>query len=101
MILNARISPAFSNFPPLPFDLRRRTRNPKGLITAITSPVPGRSWAYGYDGLDRLISANNGAGTANDRSYAYDDVDNLIYNSGLNVSGLCPANPNLTYPAHL
>jgi RHS repeat-associated protein len=70
------------------------TRNPRGLITAITSPVPANSWNYGYDLLDRLITADNGAGTADDRSYAYDDADNLIYNSGL-----CAANPNLAYPA--
>jgi RHS repeat-associated protein len=70
------------------------TRNAKGLITAITSPVAANSWTYGYDLLDRLITADNGVGTADDRSYAYDDADNLTWNSGL-----CAGNPNLAYPA--
>jgi RHS repeat-associated protein len=70
------------------------TRNAKGLISAITSPVAANNWTYGYDLLDRLITADNGAGAGDDRSYAYDDADNLIYNSGL-----CAANPNLVYPA--
>ena len=34
-------------------------RNNKGMITAITSPQNGKSWAYGYDALDRLITAAN------------------------------------------
>jgi YD repeat-containing protein len=96
-------------------------RTPKGLITAITSPDPARSWTYGYDGLDRLITADNGSGITEDRSLPaprkaarcvrgskrstgpfcrlrrrlspYDAVDNLVFNSGL-----CAANPNLAYP---
>jgi RHS repeat-associated protein len=69
-------------------------RNAKGMITAIASPDVSRSWTYGYDGLDRLILADNGNGTADDRAYAYDTADNMIRNSGL-----CAANPNLVYPA--
>ena len=68
-------------------------RNAKGMVTGVTSPDLGRSWAYGYDLLDRLVSADNLGGTADDRSYAYDDADNMTYNSGL-----CAANPNLVYP---
>jgi RHS repeat-associated protein len=48
----------------------------------------------GYDALDRLIPADNGNGTADDRAFAYDDADNMVWNSGL-----CAANPNLVYPA--
>ena len=40
------------------------------------------------------ITADNGNGTADDRTYAYDDIDNMVFNSGL-----CAANPNLVYPA--
>jgi YD repeat-containing protein len=47
------------------------TRNAKGMITAVTSPDVGRSWVYGYDGLDRLISADNLNGTADDASPDY------------------------------
>ena len=42
-------------------------RNAKGLITGISSPDPTRAWAYGYDELDRLVSADNLGGTAEDR----------------------------------
>ncbi|MDE2385444.1 MAG: VCBS repeat-containing protein [Alphaproteobacteria bacterium] len=72
------------------------TRNAKGMISAITSPDVTRSWAYGYDTLERLTSASN-AGTASEsRSFAYDDAGNMIYNSGL-CAGSAAA-PNLTYP---
>jgi YD repeat-containing protein len=67
-------------------------RNPKGLITAIASPNPAQSWAYAYDGLDRLITADNGAGSADDRSFAYDDADNLVWNSG-NSGGTGKSSP--------
>jgi RHS repeat-associated protein len=67
-------------------------RNVKGMVTGITSPDATQSWTYGYDLLDRLITAD-GSGTADDRTYAYDDADNMIRNSGL-----CAANPNLVYP---
>jgi YD repeat-containing protein len=71
-------------------------RNPKGLITGITSPQVGNSWTYGYDGLDRLISASSDV-TADTRSYGYDDADNMTFNSGLCAGSA--ASPNLTYPA--
>jgi RHS repeat-associated protein len=70
------------------------TRNAKGMITATTAPDVGRSWTYGYDALDRLISADNQNGTADDATYAYDDTDNMVFNSKL-----CAANPNMAYPA--
>jgi RHS repeat-associated protein len=70
------------------------TRNAKGMITATTSPDVGRSWTYGYDALDRLISADNQNGTADDATYAYDDADNMVYNSKL-----CAGSPNMAYPA--
>ncbi len=59
------------------------TRNAKGMVTAIASPDPTRAWTYSYDVLDRLVSADNLGGTEEDRSYAYDDADNLIANSAL------------------
>jgi hypothetical protein len=63
------------------------------MVTGIASPVPGRTWAYSYDGLDRLTFADNAAGSADDRSFAYDAAGNMTWNSGL-----CAASPNLTYP---
>jgi RHS repeat-associated protein len=69
------------------------TRNAKGMITATTSPDVGRSWTYSYDALERLISADNQNGTADDATYIYDDADNMVFNSKL-----CAANPNIAYP---
>jgi RHS repeat-associated protein len=71
-------------------------RNLKGMVNSITSPVAERSWTYTYDALDRLTEADNGEegeGPGEDRTYAYDDAGNLIYNSAL-----CAANPNIAYP---
>ena len=42
-------------------------RSASGMINSITSPDLGRSWIYSYDGLDRLITADNQNGTG-DRS---------------------------------
>jgi RHS repeat-associated protein len=71
-------------------------RNAKGLVTGITSPQAGNNWIYAYDGVDRLITADNDT-NSEDRSFAYDDADNMIYNSGL-CTGSAAA-PNLVYPA--
>ena len=78
-------------------------RNARGMITAVTSQtgIAGfdgpRSWSYGYDALGRLVSADRAAGTAEDRAYAYDDADNLIWNSGLCAGSA--SSPNMAYPA--
>ncbi|PZF75903.1 hypothetical protein DK847_14700, partial [Aestuariivirga litoralis] len=58
-------------------------RNAVGQVTAISSPDPSRAWAFSYDELGRLVSADNQDGAAEDRSYAYDDAGNLTANSGL------------------
>jgi YD repeat-containing protein len=63
------------------------------MINSVTTPLAGRNWTYTYDALDRLTLADNGGGTVDDRSFAYDDADNMIYNSAL-----CVANPNMVYP---
>ena len=52
------------------------SRNAKGMITNISTYTAGiadagRTWIYGYDGLDRLISADNQNGVADDRWYMY------------------------------
>ena len=68
-------------------------RDVRGQISAVTSPQAGKSWNYGYDALDRLTSASNVNTPAETVSYAYDDADNMLYNSSL-----CAANPNMVYP---
>jgi hypothetical protein len=55
------------------------------MVTSVASLQLGRSWTYAYDGMDRLITADNLAGVnADDRSYAYDGADNTMnrYESG-------------------
>jgi RHS repeat-associated protein len=69
------------------------TRRANGMITAlnVTDAAGVRNKAYAYDSYDRLASVTVGGVTT---SYAYDNADNMIYNSAL-----CAANPNMVYPA--
>jgi len=69
-------------------------RNDKGLITGLTALTTSRSWDYSYDALDRLILADNRGDNTQDRTYRYDDADNMVFNSGLG----CGSSDNLTYP---
>jgi RHS repeat-associated protein len=70
------------------------SRNDVGMVTSIAALQPGRSWSFAYDGMDRLLTADNLAGVnADDRSFAYDDADNMVWNSEL-----CTASPNMAYP---
>jgi RHS repeat-associated protein len=91
MILGAERSPLFVRAN------TRRCNSRRGMITSITSPQLGNGWTYSYDSRDRLIAADNDNGTVDDRAYAYDDVDNMTYNSGL-CAGSAAA-PNLLYPS--
>jgi RHS repeat-associated protein len=76
-------------------------RNQKGMIIGITSyaPAPGHSWTYAYDELDRLKSAANTNTPVESRNYLYDAADNMLRNSGLNVTA-CPGlvADNMVYP---
>ncbi len=49
------------------------TRLANGQISSVTSGTGSndttRSWSYGYDGLGRLISANNTGSQSQDRSW--------------------------------
>jgi YD repeat-containing protein len=67
------------------------------MITRITSPDNARTWDYTYDELGRLTGADRGSGTTEDRSFAYDDADNMVWNSGL-CDGFAADNPNILYP---
>jgi RHS repeat-associated protein len=57
------------------------TRDALGRITAVTSTQAGESWAYGYDDLDRLLSADNTTDNTLDQAWSYDSVDNMLTNS--------------------
>ncbi|MBI4924142.1 MAG: hypothetical protein HY834_20595 [Devosia nanyangense] len=58
-----------------------------GRITAVTGSRANESWSYGYDGLDRLLSAANTNTPALSRSFAYDLGGNLTSNSGVGSYG--------------
>ncbi|HUQ04806.1 MAG TPA: FG-GAP-like repeat-containing protein [Kofleriaceae bacterium] len=58
-------------------------RNAKGLVTAVTSPVANEGWSYGYDELDRLISATNTTSSAYDETLTYDAIGNITTSSRL------------------
>jgi RHS repeat-associated protein len=57
-----------------------------------SSTPAGSGWTYAYDGMDRLETATSEV-AADSRSFAYDDADNMVWNSGH-----CAANPNMVYP---
>jgi len=61
-----------------------------GRITTTTSSVSGESWVYGYDDMDRVLSADNTTNNALDQSFTYDSVGNLTSNSAVGT---------YTYPA--
>ncbi|WP_310221832.1 toxin TcdB middle/N-terminal domain-containing protein [Neorhizobium sp. 2083] len=67
------------------------TRDKLGRIKTITGLTPADSWTYGYDDLDRLISADNAGNNALDETYSYSATGNLL--SRTRIAG------TYTYPA--
>ncbi|MBN6042128.1 RHS repeat-associated core domain-containing protein [Amycolatopsis sp. 195334CR] len=59
------------------------TRNAKGLITAIGSPLPDEAWNYTYDDADQLLTATSAANPALDQTLTYDAIGNPTSNSRL------------------
>jgi hypothetical protein len=77
------------------------SRHANGAIASTTiyyQWLGSRSWAYTYDGLDRLTLADSSFANPNqDRAYRYDQADNMVFNSDL-CGGLGGAD-NIVYPA--
>ncbi|WP_020180702.1 RHS repeat-associated core domain-containing protein [Methylopila sp. M107] len=70
------------------------TRDAAGRITGVTtSGTTKDSWAYGYDALDRLISANNANDNTLDQTFAYLANGNF---SSMTTNGVASA---YVYPA--
>ncbi len=59
------------------------TRDGRGRILTSTSDVSSESWTYGYDDLDRLLTATNTGNSALSQSFTYDSVDNMLTNSAV------------------
>jgi hypothetical protein len=53
------------------------------MVTAVASPDSLQAYTYTYDELDLLVLADRLAGINFDRTFAYDDADNMTFNSGL------------------
>jgi RHS repeat-associated protein len=59
-------------------------RDALGRISGVAETAPGavgESWAYGYDDLDRLLSADNTGDNTLDQTFTYDNVGNMLTNS--------------------
>jgi RHS repeat-associated protein len=65
-------------------------RDMHGRINGVTSSQPGESWSYGYDDMDRLLTATNITDSLLTQSFAYDRVGNMTSNSAIGA---------YTYPA--
>ena len=63
------------------------TRDGLGRINAVASPQAGDSWTYGYDGLDRLLAADNATDNSLDQTFTYDLVGNMATNSKVGTYG--------------
>ncbi|WP_306143142.1 RHS repeat-associated core domain-containing protein [Roseibium sp. MMSF_3412] len=59
------------------------TRSDKGLITEVVSNRTNGNWQYGYDTVDRLVSATNLDDGLLSQSFAYDAADNITFNSSV------------------
>lgn len=71
----------------LPFLTYTYGRDAAGRITGVTASATGESWIYGYDDMDRLLSADNTTDNTLDRSFTYDSVGNMTFNSDVGVYG--------------
>ena len=76
-----------NNTSPTPLQDVTYTRDALGRITAVASSLAGDSWTYGYDGLDRLLSADNATDNGLDQTFTYDLVGNMVTNSLVGTYG--------------
>jgi RHS repeat-associated protein len=63
------------------------TTTPEDLITGISEATSAkllRSWSFGYDNADRLLSANTSTGITYD--YGYDPADNITSDGGVTAT---------------
>jgi RHS repeat-associated protein len=58
-------------------------RDGQGKITAVASPIAGDTWSYGYDVLGRLARATRSTGAAEEQTFSYDKLGNMLANSRL------------------
>jgi RHS repeat-associated protein len=58
-------------------------RDTHGRINGVTSSQPGESWNYGYDDMDRLLTATNTTDSLLTQSFTYDRTDNMTSNSAI------------------
>lgn len=58
-------------------------RDAAGRISGVASSLVGESWTYGYDDLDRLLSATNTNTPALTQTFTYDSTGNMTSNSAI------------------
>jgi RHS repeat-associated protein len=66
--------------------------------TVVVGPSTAESWTYGYDGIDRLLSAANSVDSSTSRSFTYDDAGNMATNSGLGAYSYPTQGPTAVRP---
>jgi RHS repeat-associated protein len=63
-------------------------RDVEGKVTGVTSTIAGESWAYAYDALHRLTGATNASNGADNQTFTYDAVGNMLTNSRMGSSNV-------------
>jgi RHS repeat-associated protein len=87
-----------NNTSPTPLQDVTYARDALGRITAVASSLAGDSWTYGYDGLDRLLSADNASDNSLDQTFTYDLVGNMVTNSRVGTYGYGAQGPGSVRP---
>jgi YD repeat-containing protein len=87
-----------SNTTATPLQDATYTRDALGRITVVTSSLAGEGWTYGYDDLDRLLSADNATDNSLDQTFTYDLVGNMLTNSKVGTYGYGAQGPGKVRP---
>jgi RHS repeat-associated protein len=57
------------------------SRNAKGLLSGVTSPIANEGWTYTKDELDRMTAATNTSSATYNQAVAYDAIGNIASSS--------------------
>ncbi len=76
------------------------TQDPRGRITQVTSAAPNadEGFSYVYDSLDQLVAATNAANSALSQSFTWNNIGNILQQTGSSAGVLTYAYPLASQP---